>query len=313
MPEFMKNLGVILSVVMGIAGALSATLAFLFSSSGVGGLISNATFSALFLLLFSWVVYREFKTARKYKFHSVAHDIHECIHNIRDTASYLEHVKSGVESVYTSERHKQVRHLFLSNIKYILDSLKATFEKISYGNIRTSIKMIYAKDGQLFVYTLCRDTESSRNMFESDKFRLKKNLDPVAENTDFSYLLIEKSEREKDRCYINNNIVPGEDYLNTSSLLSTKYQDNSGKCNIRIRYKSTIVWPIQQSEIPGFDSMPRNCIGFLSVDSDRSGAFVKATDFSIGASIADALYHLIRQFNELDETAVETGASENSA
>jgi hypothetical protein len=195
-------------------------------------------------------------------------------------------------------------------IEGVLDRFAAVFSVVTGTRCRAAIKLIEQdkKTKKYFVYTLSRDQDSNRLCREMDKQRCDSRSDLVENNYDFKTLVNHYS--PTTRCFICNDLTIKKDYYSSSCEV---YEKRTGSLDFFekigyllkkekwvLPYKSTIVWPIQQREedLPFVENTI--CIGFLTIDSESRGVFEERWDFEVGATVADALFHTIKNFSMLE-------------
>lgn len=265
------------------------------------------TLSLFLVIFFVYIVWREYNVSRKERYANICANQHRCIHLLRDLTTIL---TRNLKSI-SSQKEKQ---LLIDNcitiLQDVLTEFSTTFSILTGTLCRASIKSIYEKDGELYVYTLARDKKSADANFEQDQKRFKENLDPLKENIDFK-LLYEKF-GQNQRCFFSNNLALRRNYCTSSFKIYGYPPDNISffqrivtffkKDNVDnwpLPYISTIVWPIQQRDTQTLKIEKPECIGFLAIDSDSRGVFRKKWDFHLGAEVADALFHPLLLFSRL--------------
>lgn len=142
----------------------------------------------------------------------------------------------------------------------------------------------------LYVSTLCRHDHTNPPS--------TRGPDALIENTDFMQVWDIDT---PGTCFWSNDLDLVDPYDNT-------HRRNLPRSSWA--YNSTMVWPIQKSEIEsanGSDALGFDMLGFFCVDSLERGIFQYDNDFHLGASYADALYTHLSIRNFISDTATLTG------
>lgn len=218
-----------------------------------------------FVILLLFLGYFVHAYSRKARYAEATACIHQAVHELRDTGSYL---TSCLHGVHKYELAEVKAHLSRS-----LESVSRAYSIVTGTNCRVAVKIL-GGSGSSFVKTLARDSASAQSCHDKDKSEGKRHT--VVKNTDYNLIL--NAGRPYFFC---NNIPSSKEYINTS-------KDEYGE---RLPYAAAIVLPVrsvnsQQSE--GADKY--RCLGFLAVDSAARNAFLEKYDVQLGAIVADALY-----------------------
>jgi hypothetical protein len=208
---------------------------------------------------------------RMARFADAAPHIHKVLHSLRDAAFIT--ILHGVDA-----NHK---HDFHDHLHASVDELEAAFRVITGTPCRICVKQTLPVKGEnkVQVFDLIRSGSTQLSY-------TVKNPDWVHENTDFSHILDGKG-----------NHFFSNDLPNLQS--SGKYLNSHPGAT----YKSTIVWPIRKLVTSSIDQRVQPFLGFLCVDSEDTDVFDPVLDFSIGAGIADTLYHVLHPWLS-DDAAV---------
>lgn len=236
-----------------------------------------------FVILLLFLGYFIHAYSRKARYAEATACVHQAVHELRDTSSYLTSCLHGVEKYELAE--------VKTHIATSLESVSRAYSIVTGTNCRVSVKILGGSD-RAYVKTLARDSASARTCHEKDKAEGKRHM--VVKNTDYNLIL--NAGRSYFFC---NNIPSSREYTNTS-------KDEYGE---KLPYAAAIVLPIrsvdsQQSE--GAADRYR-CLGFLTVDSSARNAFLEKYDVQLGAIIADTLYPV------MDLLAITQQAQSNAA
>lgn len=265
--------------------------------------ISASVIAGLLVFFVLYSIVREALTSRKEKYANINSHRHQCIHIVRDLITYLE----KEQCVSHNERTlKQIRSITSQLLTKFLNEFAVIFSMLTGTNCRATIKAIYRKEDKLYVYTLARD-ETSRNVnWKKDQERFEKDADPIDKNEDFQILY--KDYGPNNRCFFCNDLTIRRNYETSSfdavqqrpamdiTITSRIRAIFSWKDDWPLPYRSTIVWPTQQSPNPEIQINKPECIGFLAIDSESRNVFKERWDFYIGAEVADALFHALRAY-----------------
>jgi hypothetical protein len=149
---------------------------------------------------------------------------------------------------------------------------------------------------RLEAVTLCRDDGSKGR--EHSTIRVAHHW--IDENSDFDQLL--KSDPPLGYWSFNN--LPGLDgYKNSSFLAYKKGPPPETKITLlrklfwNLPYQSTIVASISPKTVRNRQN--EEIVGFLCVDSDKTGTFFTPADAFIVKGIADCLFEIVMQYNRL--------------
>jgi hypothetical protein len=183
---------------------------------------------------------------------------------------------------------------FLMHLRRSLRSLAEAFSLATGASCRVSVKATATgpMNGQSLsdveVITLCRSTD------EEEPTRVEP--DRIGANTDFRKIFAE------NHGYFFSNDLPAE--------LSQGYQNSHWSDQTirerRFDYCATIVWPIGRTRAVDGGNARKEVIGFLCVDTLRTGAFNVTYDEPLGSAFAQALYLALKRFrNSKKGTAPE--------
>jgi hypothetical protein len=198
----------------------------------------------------------------------------------------------------------------------VLDRFANVFVSLTSTYCRTSIKLTYEEKGQLYFYTLTRDTGSEQKLREMDRQRSNSNHDPLERNSQFARLFSADEERWHFVC----NDLCREHGFSTTSMTAYKrgYGEMVEKVGVLdwlrnkkwpLPYRSTIACAIRQGRFDGADTLDPVVIGFLTIDSESRNVFVERWDVQIAFAVADALYHPLRRFILAQNAAEAAGVN----
>ena len=238
-------------------------------------LIAIASYFVILLLFLFWFAHTY---SRKARYAESLRLIHSAIHDIRDTAGYLERCY----------RRKDTFSAFVVHgaLQGCLDAVARAFSMVTGANCRVCIKVVGGDSpSNAYVTTACRDKISQDDCREKDRSEKKDHL--ITENTDFSYLV-----HGKKTFYLNGDIDGTTGYLNTSIL----------QYGGRLPYKSVIVLPIRRTynlSSKNETAPPPTVVGFLCIDSHSRFSFTEKYDVQMGAVIADALCPILELWDRM--------------
>jgi hypothetical protein len=239
-----------------------------------------------FILLISAVV-REIVGLRRSRYATVT-DKFEAVHaSLKELNTYLTQIALADPNIEQFE--KSVR----GELEYLLDCVAEIFGIISGTTCRTAIKVIHVRSDKIYVYTLTRDKRSNRTNRSRDQERFDHLRDSLEANEDFHSIFTETA-----RYFFEGDLTRRINYLN-SSFPSAGGQWRGTNWLHRtlfpgwgwpLPYRSTMVFPIQQTESETFAFDPPGCIGFLAIDGRFRHQFRARFDAPLGMSVADALF-----------------------
>ena len=304
----MKNLpdtriGKWISWISALVSLLIITFGFFHISNNPAEIIYASVTS---FLLVACIFYIGFYVSRKERYANISPYRHYCIHILRDLTTFLEYY---VKVKLTDNDVKMIQATTSRFLKQCLDNMAVMFSMLTGTKCRAAIKAVKRVNDKLYVFTLSRDSLSMQLNAKDDKKRLEKLADPIEKNEDFQ--ILHEDYGPENRCFFCNNLTIRRNYKSSTFDFLKKYPPKeitffyhiksflTGKDDWPLPYKSTIVWPIQQSPNSEISFEEAHCIGFLAIDSESRGVFKKKWDFDIGAEIADALYHVLKFYLKL--------------
>jgi hypothetical protein len=271
-------------------------------------LAANIYIVILFFAVLVLAAWRQWLTIRKERYANITPILHQISHQIRDLNTYIQlrEPRNG-----NTEQYEQ----FLDNCRIMfsrtLDQLKLAFTSLTSTHCRAAIKLTYAKEQSLYVYTLTRDSASWSRWKELDKKRWSDNHDPLDQNIQFAKMFT--GNNNKMWHYACNDLTRDEHFRATSlTAYSPDYATRAPASGPRwlrrkntwpLPYKSTIACVIAQGSFDHHQNLPLEVVGFLAVDSESRNVFEERWDKEIIFAVADALYGPVRGFIDAQNRA----------
>jgi hypothetical protein len=232
---------------------------FYFADQNTKGLIASWYAFSLVSLLLAAACWREFQTIRKERYANVAPYLHQMFHDLRNVETYMQTRAPSQDA--TANEHEQYINYVRLMFRDVLDKLTTLFVSLTSTYCRTSIKLTYEREGQLYFYTLTRDRGSEQRHRELDRKRVRNNHDPLNKNRQFTRLF---SADEECWHFISNDLTRQNDFSTTSmTAYKEGYAERLEPADMfaRIRnhrwplpYKSTIACAIRQGRFDGMDA-----------------------------------------------------------
>jgi hypothetical protein len=244
-----------------------------------------------FVILLFFLGYFIHAYARKARYAEAICCIHDSIHSIRDTTAYLK------KCYLHQERYELSK--FIQSLQNTIDPVAMAFTLVTGTKCRVAIKILGGGNEQaLYVKTLCRDSQSTKNCNNKDIQEGQQHL--VSKNTDYNLIL-----HNGRNIFLHNSLNDDPNYMNTS-------RNNN---NEKLPYSAAIVLPIRLVVHDNINKEPRQKVmGFLAIDSSSRNTFTEKYDVQMGATVADALFPVIdvwsrvhdRYFSEMKAQEVTT-------
>ncbi|WP_269386670.1 hypothetical protein [Hoeflea alexandrii] len=260
--------------------------------------VAVSTLAAIYLglLICSIViffVFREYQTSRKEKYANIANSLHVINHNIRDL-NYIQnkHIKSKSDLELTINQQR-------SKIVDILDGIALVFHTITGTKCRSSIKIISAIEETEYVVTIARNKSEDEILKNFDKKRRKALVDPLSENEKYKQLI--SPDKEKWHIYCPSvanapNSTSFTAYMEKEKDVRPPTGWFSSVYNRDPRpYRSFMTCVIRASN-SGTPDGEQKIIGFLSVDSEATDAFVERWDAQLLYSFADSMAYALDKY-----------------
>lgn len=175
------------------------------------------------------------------------------------------------------------------------------FGEIDFINIEAMTTENVSAGENIYVFTLARDSLSTRENKNADAKRESEKLDRLIENTDF--LSLWDLTHDDTGFFHSADLRREKDYQSSSLSFWRTKQENPRSVAIKdwpLPYRSTIVWPIRQEPRAELGLADYDTVGFLAVDSPMPGAFDIGTNAPIGTILANGLHPILKLYNELD-------------
>ena len=178
------------------------------------------------------------------------------------------------------------------------------FRSLTSTNCRSSIKLTYEHNQELYFYTYARDHASSGRYRDSDRKRIRENHDPLNSNKRFAELF---SPKEANWHYFSNNLSKDSEFQTTSMtaykpeliLGLNSHRRRFSMFNWPLPYRSTISCVIRQGSCNLMEERNSEVLGFLTVDSESRGVFIEKWDTQIVFSLADAIFVPLKQITRI--------------
>jgi hypothetical protein len=246
-----------------------------------------------FVILFTLSV-RHFQTMRKEKYANISSKLHYAIHQSRNIHTYL--LENAPSDFSNQSEVEPYLNTAKSMFVVVLDHVATVFMMITGTKCRTSIKLTYEIDGEVYFYTYTRDRESRENCRERDNKRVDDNNDPLDANSQFSKLF---SNEHRELHYFSNDLVREARRGRFETTSTRAYDPNhsfipGGNRGWNLPYKSTIACVIRQGECDQFEGRQQDVLGFLTVDSESRGVFIERWDVELAYAVADAMFHPLK-------------------
>lgn len=305
--ESTKKIGGALATLSSIAGGIMIVFNYWGLATDNAALVTHSVVGGLLVLFIFAFFSREIMTSRKEKYANITNQVHSCIHKSRDLNSYVEERLACVDrdqAVNFEDTKSQFNNALIS----IMDDFVKIFSMLTGTKCRACIKSIYELEGELYVFVSARDSTSAEKCRKSDQKRQRENKDKLFNNLDFRYLYNNKPECRG--YYICNDLTLLVGYQSTSleggeiDHINVRLYNNlpifGSKRWWPLSYRSTIVWPVQQRGALSLSIQDKACKAFLAIDSESRNVFIERWDSQIGASIADALFHPLKNYGMLE-------------
>jgi hypothetical protein len=320
MPHFLWRLKHYLGYIVGAIGFVLSLLAgfklidYYFADQNLKGLIASWYVLGLLTLIILFACGRTYQTIRKERYANITPYFHQAFHALRNIESFLE-LRKPVANASDNEHEQYISHL-RTMFRDVLDQINLAFVSLTSTYCRTSIKLTYEIGGQLYFYTLARDSGSEQKLRELDRRRVRENHDPLDSNRQFARLF---SPDEECWHFVSNDLRKERDFSTTSmTAYDPNYRQRVDRAGIVERlfgersplpYKSTIACAIRQGTFDRADDVPQVVLGFLTVDSESRGVFTERWDVQIVFAFADALFHPLKRFVMAQTAAEAAGVS----
>ena len=260
----LTSLGLIIALPLEVANELWEAIVVMWVCALLGG-------SLLLLYL------QEVRYQRASRFAGASPSVREAFEKLRD-ASFTR--------LITPEATESARE----DIKQAVTALATAFSVSAGATCRACVKQLRIPEGAQGINT--RNVEVVDLCRSGNGAPTRKTRDFVSDNSDFEDLF----KREHDVFFANDlrDLTRRGQYKNSHWSAETI-------ANKEYTYLSTIVWPISKklndpSSAPkvGAISDVHDLLGFLCVDSLKTGVFDPETDVALGAAFASTLYAVLK-------------------
>jgi len=300
-----------LAAAIGVAGGGASLIVGITANISIREWVLSLSLTLIVLIALFTLAYREWSRAKPTRVADTMPNQARASELLRNLHVFLRKklVQSQRGDAISSEAIFQAR----STIEEILTIYSDIYSIITATRCRLSIKLIdFGEIGSLtaeelnngeiiYVFTLARDSASTRENKNADLKREKEKLDRLIENTDF--LSLWDLTHDDTGFFHSADLRSEKDYKSSSLSFWRTRQENPGSVAIKdwpLPYRSTIVWPIRQEPRAEFGIADYDTVGFLAVDSPTPGAFDIETNAPIGTMLANALHPILKLYNELD-------------
>jgi len=300
-----------LAAVIGVAGGGSSLVVGITANSSVREWVLSLTLTLIVLISLLTLAYREWSRAKPTRVADTMPHQARASEILRSLHVFLHKnlMKAQIGGALSSDVIFQAR----VNIEEILTIYSDIYSIITATKCRLSIKLMdFGEIGSLtaeqlnrgeniHVFTLARDSASTRENKNADAMRENEKLDRLIENTDF--LSLWDLTYDDTGFFSSADLRSEKDYKSSSLSFWRTKQENPGSVAIRdwpLPYRSTIVWPIRQEPRAELGIADYDTVGFLAVDSPTPGAFDIETNAPIGTTLANGLHPILKLYNELD-------------
>lgn len=256
-------------------------------------------------LFMSFCGLRVYQTIRKERYANISEALHRTQHAIRNVNTMIRIRRPSADA--SEDEIKDFCESARSGFEDILSQVQMIFTQLTSTHCRTSIKLIYNIGGNYFFYTLARDKGTSQKLYEMDEWRIKSDHDSLTKNKQFSRIFADDNENWH---YISADLSADPDFTSTSFEAYDREWSVKSPNGIRtwlfgrrdrwsLPYISTIACIIRQGPDRACRVNKQIALGFLTVDSESRRVFEERWDVPILFSVADALFHPLAAYLEV--------------
>lgn len=282
---------------------------FLSISESTSIFVDRAIIVLIVFVLLATVSYQELNGRREAKYGSATANVRVMLKHMRDVCTLLGKEANNIRDLDTDK----LDFIMNNNMERVIDQFASMFSTLTGSKCRASIKLVeYVGNSDLYVFTYIRDKDSKELNYKRDLARSEDRKDPIMENEDFNQIF------KKDQEYFFSNDLCGKrSYANSSFKEYGTPKEHGAVGRIfpaygwTLPYRATIVWPIQQTEIPGVGRDTALCVGFLTIDTPLPNRFNPTFDVPLGAGIADSLFHCFKMWSDIKASAPAREGSPN--
>jgi hypothetical protein len=300
-----------LAALIGVAGGGTSLIVGITANTTIREWVLSLSLTLIVVIALLTLAYREWSRAKPTRVADTMQNQARASELLRDLHVFMRKklAQSRSGEVVSSETILQAK----ASIEEILNVYSNIYSIITATKCRLSIKMVDFGDIGLFssseanigehiyVFTLARDTSSTRENKNADLKREKEKLDQLIKNTDF--LSLWDMEHDDTGFFHSPDLRAEKEYESSSLTFWRTKQENPGSVAIKdwpLPYRSTIVWPIRQEPRSDLGLEGYDTVGFLAVDSPMPCAFDIGTNAPIGTILANGLHPILKLYNELD-------------
>jgi hypothetical protein len=252
---------------------------------------------------------REWFTSRKEKYANITNYLQQANQIARELHTYIQEQQPAANA--PRNQQDAFFEVCKSKLGQVLDQVNLVFVSITGTNCRTSIKLTYAVGNETYYYTLARDQGSLQKCLETDNKRVRENHDPLKKNRQFLLLFDDTNNVWR---YFSNNLMKDNNFTSTSFSAYDSTWGETGSSPKRwtlrgrkeewpLPYRSTIACAIRHGPAPFVAAKKSIVLGFITVDSESRGVFEERWDVPIMFAIADAIYHPLKTYLEIQNRA----------
>jgi len=251
--------------------------------------------------------FRLYQTLRKERYANISPHLHDIQHAIRDIQTYIDCHRPLQEA--PKEQVELFCDLIKDKMSDVLTHLQLVFTSITATHCRTSIKLVYRINGHHYYYTMSRDRGTGQQLINMDNKRVDTNHDPLSKNKPFSKIFATDNESwyytcadlESDPEFTSTSYTAYDPEFAERAVPPRRRMPWSKKRDGQwvLPYRSTIACIIRQGPAKSVPNDKTIALGFLTVDSESRGVFEERWDVQLMFSVADALFHPLRLYLEI--------------
>jgi hypothetical protein len=260
------------------------------------------------IILLTVLIFREYTAGRKEKYANITSHVQKITLLCKELVLYVEERRPPNGA--NREQYKQFTEACHSKFALVLDQLNLVFSSLTSTKCRTSIKVIYERGGEFYYYTLARDAGCWNECLESDNRRVDNDHDPVKNNSHFLTIFDSSTHTYH---YISNDLTRDSSFHSTSFTIYDPHWADTGakprslltrlKGEWPLPYRSTIAVAIRLGASSFLTEVKPTVLGFLTIDSESRNVFEERWDVQLMFAAADALFHPLRAFLEIQNKA----------
>lgn len=300
-----------LAAVIGVAGGGSSLVVGITANTGVREWVLSLSLTLIGVIALLTLAYREWSRAKPTRVADTMPAQARASELLRNLHVFLRRtlMRSQCGDALSHDVIFQARAIIeeiltiYSDVYSIITATKCrlSIKLIDFGEIGSMTAEELNRGENIYVFTLARDSASTRENKNADAKRENEKLDQLIENTDF--LSLWDLTHDDTGFFHSADLRSEKDYKSSSLSFWRTKQENPGSVAIRdwpLPYRSTLVWPIRQEPRGELGIVEYDTVGFLAVDSPTPGAFDLETNAPIGTMLANGLHPILKLYNELD-------------